>query len=74
MPVTTDQVYVELQKRLRRRSPGELPALRSIRVGEPADGIAEISAVIRQGERHRAVAVRLEGIDGRWRCTALQLG
>jgi hypothetical protein len=31
------------------------------------------SAVVRRGERHRAVALRLEGADGRWRCTALHL-
>lgn len=49
-------------------------SLRSIRVCEPADGVAEISAVIQTGKRFRAVAVRLEGLDGRWRCVNLQLG
>src|SRR5882757_2701853 len=48
--------------------------LRSIRVFEPADGVAEISAVIQIGPRFRAVAARLEGLDGRWRCVRLQLG
>jgi len=48
--------------------------LRSIRVCEPADGVAEISAVIQIGPRFRAVAARLEGLDGRWRCVRLQLG
>jgi hypothetical protein len=45
-----------------------------VRVCEPVDGVAEISAVARRGGRAHAVAARLEGIDGRWRCTALQIG
>lgn len=49
-------------------------ALRSLRVCEPADGVAEISAVVQVGSRFRAVAARLEGLDGRWRCVRLQLG
>jgi uncharacterized protein DUF6459 len=48
--------------------------LRSLRVCEPADGVAEISAVVQLGPRFRAVAARLEGLDGRWRCVRLQLG
>ncbi|GAB4080343.1 Rv3235 family protein [Modestobacter muralis] len=46
----------------------------SVRVCEPVDGVAEVSAVARRGGRAHAVAARLEGIDGRWRCTALQIG
>lgn len=45
-----------------------------VHVCEPVDGVAEISAVARRGGRAHAVAARLEGIDGRWRCTALQVG
>lgn len=48
--------------------------VRSVRVCEPADGVAEISAVVRHGGRYRAVAARFEGIDGRWRCVLLQVG
>lgn len=48
--------------------------LRSLRVFEPADGVAEISAVIQVGPRYRAAAARLEGLDGRWRCVRLDLG
>lgn len=48
--------------------------LSSVRVCEPVDGVAEISAVARRGGRAHAVAARLEGVDGRWRCTALQIG
>jgi hypothetical protein len=45
-----------------------------VRVCEPVDGVAEVSAVARRDGRAHAVAARLEGIDGRWRCTALQIG
>ena len=51
-----------------------LPTVRSVHVGEPADGVAEVCAVVQRGRRYRAVAARLEGFDGRWRCVALQLG
>ena len=53
---------------------GGLPAVRSVRVSEPADGVAEVCGVVRRGRRYAAVAVRLEGFDGRWRCVALELG
>ena len=45
-----------------------------VHVCEPVDGVAEISAVAHRSGRAHAVAARLEGIDGRWRCTALQIG
>jgi hypothetical protein len=45
-----------------------------VHVCEPVDGVAEVSAVARRGGRAHAVAARLEGLDGRWRCTALQIG
>lgn len=53
---------------------GHHPALQSIRVMEPADGVAELSAVVVVGRRCRAIAARLEGLDGRWRCVRLQIG
>jgi len=52
----------------------ERPVVRSVRVCEPADGIAEVSAVVQVGPRCRAIAARLEGLDGRWRCVRLQIG
>ncbi|SDC05021.1 hypothetical protein SAMN05660690_0345 [Geodermatophilus telluris] len=45
-----------------------------VHVCEPVDGVAEVSAVARRGGRAHAVAARLEGVDGRWRCTALSIG
>ena len=51
-----------------------LAHLLSVHVCEPADGVAEVSTVFRRGGRARAVAFRLQGVDGRWRITALQVG
>jgi len=34
----------------------------------------EVSAVVLDGPRARAVAARLDGEDGRWRLTALVIG
>lgn len=49
-------------------------SIRSVRASEPADGVAELSATLETGRRVRAVAMRLEQQQGRWRCTRLQLG
>jgi hypothetical protein len=51
-----------------------LPTLLSVRSCQPADGVAEVSAVFRRAGRVRALAFRLQGVDGRWRLTALQVG
>jgi hypothetical protein len=45
-----------------------------VHVCEPVDGVAEVSTVVRRAGRAHAVAARLEGVDGRWRCTAVQIG
>ena len=50
------------------------PVVASVHVSEPADGVAEVCAVIDTGSRRRALALRIEGLDGRWRCTQLQFG
>lgn len=50
------------------------PVVRSVRVCEPADGVAEVSAVVAGHPRTRALALRLEGGDGRWRVTVLEAG
>ncbi len=55
-------------------APVQLPVVTTVRICEPVDGVVEASAVIRTGTRVRALALRLEGIDGRWRCTAIHLG
>lgn len=48
--------------------------VRSVRTSSPADGVVEACAVVLDRGRVRAVAVRLEGLDGRWRATALEVG
>jgi hypothetical protein len=48
--------------------------LHSVHIVEPADGVAEIAAVLQIADRFRAIAFRLEGLDGRWRCVRLQIG
>ncbi len=53
---------------------GQTVTLSRLRVCEPADGVAELSAVVRRNGRWHAVAARLEGIDGRWRCVVLTVG
>ena len=78
----TSDVYAALQRRaglaarLRR---GAAPAVhhavvRRVRVCEPRDGVVEACAVVIDGGRVRAVALRLEGLDGRWRATAVEVG
>lgn len=72
---------VPARKLAARRSAGVLPPLarprirvRSLRSSEPADGAAEVCAHVQVGERARAVALRLEGLAGRWVCTQVQIG
>lgn len=79
---TSDKIYADLLRRIRtvrrggamERRGRERPRVSSVHVCEPRDGIAEVAIHVRHGGRSRAVAMRLEGWDGRWRCTALQLG
>lgn len=80
---TTTDVYATLQRRIARnellnqRTPSGRRVgaiVRSIHVDEPADGVAEVCAVVQHGARCRAIALRLDGYDGRWQCTALQVG
>jgi hypothetical protein len=75
---THEDVYEQLKDvAVLRRStwPRQVRAsVRSVHVAEPADGVAEVSAVVFDGVRARAFALRLEGADGRWSCTSLMLG
>lgn len=76
-PLTSPGVYAALTggRRPRWCATGTAPLLLGpVHVCEPVDGVAEVSAVARRSGRAHAVAARLEGIDGRWRCTALQVG
>ena len=51
----------------------EIGRIRKIHQDQPLDGICESVITVRFGERVRALAIRTEGVDGRWLCTALRL-
>ena len=64
-----------------RSAGGHRHGLRSMRLCQPSQGAAEVSAVWRDGPRFRALAARFELVDQppgggapHWRCTALRLG
>lgn len=79
----SDDVYRGLLKRVvlgsrARQARGERPIRPAVtlgrpRIGEPADGVVEAVTVVHGRGRSRAVAIRLEGIDGRWRATAISV-
>lgn len=78
---TTPSVLASIQHARRSRVPGitqPVIVVRSIHVDEPADAVAEVCAVVSRldpdGARFRAVAARLEGHTGQWRCVTLQVG
>jgi Family of unknown function (DUF6459) len=61
--------------RINRLGTATRPAsLHSMHLAEPADGVIEAAAIVRVGTRYRAIAFRLEGTNGRWRCVRLQIG
>lgn len=63
----------------RARSARGVPATRpvhtimSVHHSSPADGVVEAVVIVCGPSRTRAVAIRLEGIDRRWRATSLAL-
>lgn len=80
---TTSEVYAVIARRhavaarrtaLRGHGPRTRAVVKRVIVCEPADGVAEASAVVIDGTRVRALAMRMVGQDGRWRVEALQVG
>lgn len=79
---TTEQVYREVRSRAlplpsgrhqsRSLGPAHRPRVGSVRVSEPRDGVAEVAVVVHRRHRVQAMALRLEGRDGRWVVTVLQ--
>ena len=47
--------------------------IRSLRHTSPADGVVEATVVVAGPGRTRAVAIRLEGLDRRWRATSMAI-
>jgi hypothetical protein len=64
-------IYADLQRKAGQQK--LVGRIRKIKVTEPLDGIIESTVTVRYDDRLRAVAIRFEGLDGRWLCTALTL-
>ncbi len=76
---TTPEVYSHLRQRARLEQMagyggGRRPVVRSLRTSPSGERGVEVSAVVLDGPRARAVAARLDGEDSRWRLTALVIG
>ncbi len=80
---TSEQVYADLCRRaalLNRATPNDRrqrrlrSQVRSVHLFCPSAEAAELSIHVRHGHRSRAIAARLELIEGRWICVALQFG
>lgn len=79
----TDDVYRHLLKRVvlsarARQAKGQVVARPAFSIGstsicEPRDGVVEAVVVVCGRARTRAVAFRLEGLDNRWRATAINV-
>ena len=66
----TPEVMSQLQYQIARNKMPRL-GVRSIHVHETDDGVAEVSSVFGTPNRSFALALRLEGLDGRWRATSV---
>ena len=79
----TDDVYRHLLKRVvistrARRARGQRATRPAFSIGstsifEPRDGVVEAVIIVNGRARTRAVAIRLEGLDSRWRATAINV-
>ncbi len=69
------RVVVSTQARRATRRPVVRPvfALGAVSVCQPRDGVVEAVIVVHGRARARAVAIRLEGLDQRWRATAIHV-
>ena len=69
----TPEVMSQVQRHMR-DGVRERLHVRSISVHETDDGVAEVCAVFGTTHRCYALAMRLEGLDGRWRATSFIWG
>ncbi|MBX3099023.1 MAG: 3-hydroxyacyl-CoA dehydrogenase [Salinibacterium sp.] len=79
----TDDVYRHLLKRVvlsarARQATGRAASRPIFTIGSttrcaPRDGVVEAVVIVRGRARTRAVALRLEGLDQRWRATAINV-
>lgn len=58
-----------------RRVPVQRPVftVRTVRQMSPADGVVEVTVIVTMPDRTRAIAMRLEGLDRRWRATDIRI-
>ena len=78
-----ESVYRQLLRRVAlssraRQARKQSPIRPSITVGnaritEPRDGVIEAVVIVRSRTRARAIAIRLEGLDRRWRASAINV-
>jgi hypothetical protein len=54
-------------------APRDVHEIRSVHLFSPVDGVFEATVIASARTRTRAIALRIEGLDGRWRVTALAL-
>lgn len=66
------EIFAGLKDRAPSR-PTSTNLLLTVTVCQPTDGVAEVAAVFRADGRARAMALRMQGLDGRWRITDLQM-
>jgi hypothetical protein len=79
----SDDVYRHLLKRVvlstrARRARAQAVSRPTFSIGstsvfEPRDGVVEAVVIVCGRARTRAVAIRLEGLDSRWRATAINV-
>ena len=69
------RVVLASRGRAARRAPAGRPVygIGAVRMTYPADGVVEATVLVHGRVRTRAVAMRLEGLDSRWRATALHV-
>ena len=74
-PVVSPSVYLSLSRHRRSfRDQPYRPRLWRLRTCTIGPDHVEATAVVRLGERYRALALRLDRSPGGWRCTALRVG
>jgi hypothetical protein len=79
----SDEVYQRLSRRVsfaaRSRSVKGTAAQRpriailAVHTSEPDRGVVEATVIVQMPQRVRAVALRLEGLDSRWRATSISV-
>lgn len=73
----TPDVLARIQRRhrttLRRGAAPGVTGVRRVRVCLPCDGVVEAAVVARVNGRATPIALRLDGVDGRWQVTVLEL-